>query len=684
LIAWASTNDESTFGDRIVPRATDRQQETKSVRSQPFQQLIVTSPPIPREERRNEFNNKEIFDFFAPESDPKPTTYRPIETRWNVNTPSSRQTITPTEPTVSYNQDQQKNINTEQDYSRSNKDQDSISAKINSLNNNNDGLQVEHKSADSPLPPSSTISQSNPPKSSFSFYELGSNSRPENLGGVPAPFVESEQAGKEAGSPGSVSSFIDNLHTKLSPFSLQEMFSSSDFSTPLTTVENTAERPIISKAREIETFKSPFSQEIAPLVQSVSSEPPTFVPSPPFETMNEDFLPSRYPELRPPGRQLNFKSSTLPASTESIAPFSQPKFPEPNRYAGFLPQPLSGPGDSFTKFPKPNFPAFPPPSTKTVYFGGNPNEPPTHLQNNVVNFIKSKAVSEGEFIKAPNTFSSDSGFYPGNFPSSFLHFKTISNAQLGLQKQTHFAGPPVSKVNVQTIRSPSPSHFVNLGPSPPKTNFPSAATKPISGFSSQSNAKQTVSFNNVGTPPRQPSSSSVLHTEINKIHATPKPFSTLPNTNNKPSRFVASPLLSYTKPLVPASPMPLARPVRVPQHQLNPPQRFLSGNQPSGHSGSTSGWIDYNPFTGRPVRSHSGASSGSFSPSKNQSPITISPQVRQVLPSLTRNPARVPILAPVPVFLQPGSVTLPQSPSSKTYSIPLEKPVYYHAYVSYG
>jgi hypothetical protein len=88
----------------------------------------VTSPPTLREEKRNELNNKETFDFFSPVSEPKPTTYRPIETRWNVNSVNTHPTAVTTEATVSVKyQDQPKNVNSEQDYSiKSNKDQDSI------------------------------------------------------------------------------------------------------------------------------------------------------------------------------------------------------------------------------------------------------------------------------------------------------------------------------------------------------------------------------------------------------------------------------------------------------------------------------------------------------------------------------------------------------------------------------
>lgn len=692
FIASSSIQDESTFGDRIVPRpTTGRSQQAKTVRShQPQQQqFFVTSPPTLREEKRNELKNKETFDFFSPVSEPKPTTYRPIETRWNVNNVNTHPTAVTTEATeatvsVKY-QDQPKNFNSEQDYSiKSNKDQDSISSIISNSQqrNNNDGFKVEQKSVNSPLfPPPASISQSNSP-ASFSYFDFGSNSTPEKLiGGVPSPFVESdEQAGKEAGSPGSVSSFIDNLHTKFSPFSQLDSFSAGYFSTPLTTVENTAERPITfkqaSKVREIESF----SQDISPFIQSVSTERSTFIPSPQIELIN-DFLPSRYPELKPPGRQLNFRSP-LPTSTESIAPFSQPKFPEPYRFAGFLPRPLSGTGDSFSQFPKPNFPAFPPLSTKTIYFGGNANEPPSHLQNNIVNFIKSKAVSEVD-LKAPSTLADGSGFYPGNFPKSFVPFKSLSNAQLGLQTQTNFAKQPASKVNFQTIRTTPPSNLVNLGPSPPKTNFPSAATNPTV---SQKNEKQTVPINNVRTPPRQQPSSAAPHTEISKIPGTtPKPYT--PLSTAKPSRFVASPLL-YTKPIIPANQMPLARPVRVPQQfsqQVHPPQHSPTGKAPPQPApGSYSKWNnDFNPFTPivRPVGTRE--SSGSFTPPRNQSP-SISPQIRQILPSLTKNPAPVPILAPVPVYLRPSSVTVPQAPLSKTYSIPLEKPVYYHAFVSYG
>lgn len=664
LIALSASIDESTFGERIVPRGSAGRHQQLTF--QPSQQFIVTSSPSIQNEKRSELNKKEILEFFASVSDSQPVSN-------NEPSPQHEETARLTEPSPSEFQDQFKDTNNEEGFLKSNDDLPSVTSLIDSQKNNNDGFQIESSDFGS-------HSRSNPSDWSNSYFPaFGPNSAvPDIFRHTAIPSVETELAGREVGSPASVSSSIDALYAKFSPFPQQESFRLTDFSTQFTPIENTAERPFTLKVRDVETFSPPLSKEIAPYVQSVSAEPPAFVPSTPFKA--NDFLPSRYPELRPPSRTAT-PTPVVTSSTESIKPFQQPRFPEPNRYAGFIPQPLSGPGDSFTQFPKPNFPTFPSSPSKTVYFGGHPNEPPSHLQKNIVSFIKARAVPD-KVLSPPNFRAGDSAFPPGNFIKSFPFKTRTSNAELVSPKQKSTTAP-VSKVNVQTVRSP-PSNVVNLGPAPPKA-FTSSRPKQNS-LVTPNNVKPPAFVNTVASTARPPSTSPIPTTETIKVSSTPKPFSI--SSTTKPTRFVASPLLSYTKPIPATNTLELARPVRVAQQfnqQIRPQANaFQSAKSPvqQAQRGTFSGWTGSNSFT--PSRPYSFVSSNPFVPVKNP-PIPISPQIRQVLPSLTKNPAAVPVLAPLPVYLQPASVTLPQRPSSKTFSLPnIEKPVYYHAFVSYG
>ncbi|XP_057368970.1 proteoglycan 4-like [Daphnia carinata] len=650
LIALSASIDESTFGERIAPRGSSGRQQQLTF--QPSQQFIVTSSPSVKNENRSELNKKEILEFFASVSDSQPAS---------DDKPSPQRQET-TEPSPSEFQD----TSNEQGFSKSNDGLPSVTSLIDSQKNNNDGFQIESSYF-------GPHSRSNPSDWSTShFPSFGpSFSVPDIFRDTAVHSVETELAGREVGSPGSVSSSIDALYAKFSPFPQQESFRLTDFSTQLTPIENTAERPFTLKVHDVETFNPPLSKEIAPHVQAVSAEPPAFVPSTPFKA--NDFLPSRYPELRPPSRTATPTPVVTP-STESIKPFQQPRFPEPNKYAGFIPQPLSGPGDSFTQFPKPNFPTFPSSPSKTVYFGGHPNEPPTHLQKNIVSFIKSRAVPD-KVLSPPNLPAGDAAYFPGNFIKSFPFKTRHSNAQVGSQKST---ATPVSKVNVQPVRSP-PSNVVNLGPAPPKA-FTSNRPKQNS-LATPNNVKPQAFVSTVASTARPPTTSPIPTTETNKVSSTPKPLST-----TKPTRFVASPLLSHTKPIPPINTLELARPIRVAQHhsqQVRPhANAFQSVRSPvqQAQRGTFSGWTGTNSF--RPSRQYSFISPNPFVPVRNP-PIPISKQIRQVLPSLTKNPAAVPVLAPLPVYLQPASVTLPQRPSSKTSSN-IEKAVYYHAFVSYG
>lgn len=671
LIALSVSLDESTFGERTVPREIAGRQHTKRLTFEPSQQIIVTNSPAIRKENRSELNKKEIFEFLSSVSDSQSVSV-------DKPSPQYEETTSRTEPTLPAFQDQLKNTKHEQDFSRSNNDYPSVTSFIDSHSKINDGFQIESTDFDSHFPLSDTQSRSNPAGSGYSSSPFGSNSAvPDIFRDTFIPSVETELAGREVGSPGSVSSSIDALFAKFSPFSQQESFRLTDFSTQFTPTENTAERPFSLKVRDVETFRPPLSQEIAPYVQSVSAEPPAFVPSTPFKA--NDFLPSRYPELRPLSRKVN-SAPVVASTTENIKPFQQPKFPEPNRYAGFIPQPLSGPGDSFTHFPKPNFPTFPSFPTKTLYFGGHPNEPPSHLQKNVVSFIKSRAVSD-KALSVQNLHPNDSAFFPGNFVNSFP-FKTIPNDEQSIRKQKSIITPAVSKVNIQTIRS-QPTNVINLGPLSPKIAFPSSRPKKNSLITTN-NVKPTVISTTVAATARPPTSSPIPTTEINKVSSTPKPT---PLPIAKPTRFVASPLLSFSKPLPASSPSQVTRPVRVAQ-QFSPQTAAQTNTLPSAKSpvqqaqrGRFSGWTGSNSFT--PSRLYSFVSSNPFAAARNPT-IPISPQIRQVLPNLTKNPAPVPVLAPLPVYLQPASVALPQRPSSKTFPLPIEKPVYYHAFVSYG
>ena len=666
--------DESSFGDRIVPRApTGRQVPKKTTKQQP----VADNQPSKSDEKQEELNQKLIDSFFSTFSVPTPVPDRPKEFPTVKTTPKYEEPEIVERPKENPRKRIKAPVKTiETDNSGHRDYAESIQNQFISLPSSyksNQELEVEHKGIEEP---SIVNAETNTPIGlEYSYFVFGSSSTPEQfadkLRDNPLPSVEDELAGKDVGSPGIVSSSIDDLYNKFSPFS-PEGFGRPSVSSPPSITENTAERPFVAP----QEVKSQFSSDIAPFVQSVSTELPPFIPSPQVNNF------PRYPI--PPQAVRDFSPST----SESIEPFPKPRFPEPNKFAGFFPSGAGG--DTFTQFPKPNFAAFhPPPSTETVYYGGQPNEPPAHpiLQNNVISFIKSNVAPENAL--RPSSFPQ----YPGT-NNNFGGPPAIQNIQNNFAELQNVRLPP-PPLNVQPFRPPPQANTV--GPTAPKINFPPAPPRPASAGQAK-----PAGFNpNLASLPPSSTISGQSITGVKqwsdpapvRVLTAPKPSAPAVNPPSSPlvKPFIASQQLS-TRPLsVPAAPQ-VIRPQRF--NQQLPPNSVTAQPPKPGPTQNFAGFADFkppnrNPLTQllssiKPTRSAAPAAA----PRPPQHPSGFSPQINQVLPALTRNPAPIPILAPQPVYLTSHALTLPKPASARqvpnSYSVPLAKPIYYHAFVTYG
>lgn len=756
--------DEISFGDRIVPRANVGKQARKAFKSPQSNQQIVTDKPVKKIEKRPE-PNKDMEEFFANFADTISTTTRSIDPstkstshfdQFNTATEQSSvrsketrkrgksikdkietvdksisgsiqisQLEIPSGPAVPINQ----NSNAGQDFAESIQNQffslPSVDDNIRLNNNDNEPL----RSIESSSPSSYITGDPSSPGQSYSYFVLGSSSTPDDLAdklkNSATPSIASELAGQDVGSPGSVTSSIDQFFNQYSPFPQQESLRSSSNDFTPSQPENVAERPIGSN----EPFsKSQFSSDIAPFIQSVSSQPPAFVPSPPIlnDEGKSSSPSSSYPE--PPTRVLEHPTSI----SSIIKPSLKPTIPAPNKYAGFIPPPSRGTSDTFSEFPRPNFSAFYPPlsNSQTVYYGGNPNEPPSLLKNNVVNFIKSNAVS-GNAFKAPfepsypniNSFASPSPFKttPSTLnglqnekiksPSPTLNNQPIRSPALPLSNlvvtspATKF-NPPASKPSRPVTQNSVKPIVPNVSPPTPSLSVP--AVLPVNYLNGPAPAKATSSTGTGSVPANIPQSTNnpsrpVYPTYTAPVNPTP-PSTSL--SAPKPSGFIASPAI--TKPLNPAVPAQVTRPIRYsqPLNQPSPPSKLPTVankptvqqvNNPGTYTGFSSGFVPstpsrpVGPAPSKPTRPIGPATPIARPPVKNAPPLLPSAQVKKVFPRLTRNLAPVPVLAPRPIYLSPATLTLPIQPKrigsrsvTSSYSYPVAQPIYYHAIVTYG
>ena len=753
--------DESSFGDRLVPRSPTNSNKEKKQLFQPSP-LFVPSQQIKTEVSKKPDATKDVQLFFTknaaetqvsqPTSDVFDDFFsspKKVPAKQSGHLSSTEKTTTTTRQAV----------RAEEESGRGSDVAESIQNQFvafQSSGKNSDELPVEHKGIESPPPVSSSVSDSNnTPGLSYSYFVFGSSNAPEQLAGKlqdnPIPSLESELTGKSVGSPGSASASIDQLFNQFSPFSQQDNFKglSDSFKQP----ETTAERPVpVKSSSQFDSFRSQFSSNIAPFVQTASPESaPPFIPTPPTvrDEAKQQLQSQSYPSPRAPEIEIPIRTLVPPAleplRTEDLALPPPPKVPPPNSYAGFIP---SGTSDTFSEYPKPNFAAFhPPPSTETVYYGGFPNEPPSHLRPSVVGFIKSNAVA-GNDLKAPSTQS-----YEPPAPPNFSNFdnpaalKSISNAFA----EFHKANNRPSTASPSPLRPPSAA-----APSPPQ-RAPAPATAALAPLAQlpipiSLRAPAPVASSK---PNSHPLRSSLPNPNLVNSQPTLNSISPATTTVGRPSNFLAPPAQSpvaITAPKLPSNPaspgqalwstpitstnpaasnpappsaffvvqstgfvpsqqisngiqphsmadVPLARPIRLTQQQQysQQGQPFAGRNPvPAARPSNSAPFVPSQSIPSRPGV----PAGGTFSlistsikppaaPPKRQTPNNVfnPPQLKQVLPSLTKNPAPIPVLAPMPVYLTSGSVTLPKPSArypSNSYAAPLAKPIHYNAVVSYG
>ena len=709
-----------SFGDRIIPRRATGHQEKKKLSSFVSQQPFESNQPSDEGKQPNE-TKQEFHQFFAPVPEPQSSTESPVQQEPKKNKSRVKgwpdpqvDIVTGAEAVAGYQSGENSSgiidISTGQEVIEESIQNEffrsppapSAPPQLENIQDNNNYQPTD--------PYQSTI-QSAIPGLSYSYVVLGSSSTPDQFTSKYPSVVEGTTP--EIGSPADAFSSIGQTYDQNSPFPQSETPASLSSYNP--TENSSPKDPFYSQDNSIPVIDT--------WIQSVTKSPPTFNPSPPVITVTNqesNFL-AKYPE--PPVRVLE-PPAIVGGNPDLEAPL---KFsvPAANNYAGFIPTNVKDTSDTFSAFPKPNFASFyPPKSTETIYFGGNPNEPPSYLKSNVISFIKAHNANA---LQPPNEpkFPTPETFKIQTLPPK----ATVFNDFPSYLNNQNRPKPVPPKINIQPVRPPTsilqvnslsltkPNNLSAPRPLAPKPSAP----RPLAPKPSTSNppalkpsAPQPyapVPLTNVQNPPvivnvtppspllnirpywsvpvKNPSYPKPVLNSSPAAHYPPTPRPAIPsNYFNVPP--------PVAKPVNNASPVPFkgsTAPIRVPPPVIQQndwiPQHGIGGQKPAATLIKPHPNVPIKVIP--PVNVPAPISTQGFKPPKPVTPVYSKPlsgiSINSIRPSFNKSPAPVPILVPQPIYLIPAAITMPKPASrgtSASYSLPLAQPFNYHALVSYG